>query len=337
MLTRPAHNALKALFLRRGFASYGHLRDAPADKTAVMEEASTEDAYDIDDILASFDEAQAGHTMSRESGPSLYSEAQLKMRRARMNKVYAHFGSKVDTAYSPRQQLYNPPEVEQVTVSSLLAAQAHMGHSTTLWEPLTQPFIFGVREGIHIFNLNLTLAHLRRAAAVVRGVAQADGNILFVGTRPGQKRSVIQAAERAGGYHIFSRWVPGTITNGKQVVGHGVIKGTVTRHVKNKFPGKNPDSAPDAVVPDLVVVLNPLENRVLLKECAKGRVPTVGIIDSDCDPRWVTYSIPANDDSLRCTSLVAGVLSLAAAAGRRQMNMPDWVQEETSLSQAAVS
>ena len=89
---------------------------------------------------------------------------------------------------------------------------------------------------------------------------------------------------------------------------------------------------PNSAMPDLVVILNPLENRNLLKECAKGRVPTIGIIDTDADPRWVTYSIPANDDSLRCTTLIVGTLAKAAEEGRKEsaLKHADWITEELS-------
>lgn len=302
---------------------------------------------DLDDILDSFDavsserdteqfrtqslpkEGAERSSAAQKSTPSLLSEIELRRRRDRTTAKLETIGSEIKQAYTPRQNLNAPPEISAIGLPALVASQAHLGHSTALWNPLTQPFIYGIRNGIHILNLDLTLSHLRRAAEVVKGIAQNDGNILFVGTRPGQKRSVVEAAKRAGGYHVFERWVPGTITNGKQVVGHGKVKSLVTKHRQNRSPSGNPNLAPNSVVPDLVIVLNPLENRNLLKECAKGRVPTIGIIDTDVDPRLVTYSIPANDDSIRCTSLLVGVLSRAAAAGRAQMVVPDWEQVES--------
>lgn len=306
--------------------------------SSIREEPS---AFDIDDILSSFEEvtplkdnanSTAASSASIDNGMS---DALLKRRRDNVNNLYSSLGSAIDQTYSPRQQLHNPPPVSDVGIASLIASQAHLGHATSLWNSLTQPFIYGARNGIHIFNLDVTLAHLRRAANVVRGIAKNDGNIVFVGTRPGQKRIVVEAAKRASGYHVFDRWIPGTITNGKQVVGHGKIRHLVTRHEKNTQPSADPRVLPNSVVPDLIIILNPLENRNLLKECAKGRVPTIGIIDSDADPRWVSYSIPANDDSLRFASLVAGVLSNAAAEGRQSMAVPGWVQDEVKVVETA--
>lgn len=262
------------------------------------------------------------------------SNDELVRRRDGYSGYLASIGSTVAPYYRARTLLHDPPAVRDVGVAALLAAEVHMGHSKSLWNPLTQPFVHGVRSGLHIFDLDVTLAHLRRAAEVVEGVAQNDGNILFVGTRDGQKRSVVEAARKAGGYHVFDRWVPGTITNSRQVVGHGRVKRMSVRHRLNSAAiADDAVSAPEAVVPDLVVVLNPLENRILIKECAAARVPTVGIIDSDADPRWVTYAIPGNDDSPRATTLLVGVLARAAQEGRRLLlsgggQEGEWVQEE---------
>jgi len=86
------------------------------------------------------------------------------------------------------------------------------------------------------------------------------------------------------------------------------------------------------VRPDLVVCLNPLENYTLLHECGLWGIPTIGVIDTDADPTWVTYSIPANDDSLRSIQLIAGVLGRAGAAGQakraREIQLKKRAQED---------
>ena len=181
-----------------------------------------------------------------------------------------------------------------------MASQAHMGHATSLWNPMNARYIYGVRQGIHIISLEATAAHLRRAAKVVEGVAERGGVILFIGTRKGQQRSIVQAAKLAGGCHLFERWVPGTITNGDQILGNSTL--TVVDECDKpvmKRGGKLERKVGEmgAVKPDLVVCLNPLENWVALHECGLVGVPTVGIVDTDADPTWVTYPIPANDDS----------------------------------------
>ena len=141
----------------------------------------------------------------------------------------------------------------------------------------------------------MTAAFLRRAAKVVSGVGQRGGLILFVGTRPGQELCVVNAAKLAGGCHLFERWIPGTITNGQQILGECKMKAVDEND--NEVPALESQlSDHPALKPDLVVCLNPLENYVLLHECGLNNIPTIGIIDTDADPTWVTYPIPANDD-----------------------------------------
>ena len=176
-------------------------------------------------------------------------------------------------------------------------------------------YIFGIRQGIHIISLEVTAAHLRRACRVVSGVAERGGLILFVGTRPGQERCVVKAAEMAKGCHLFERWTPGSITNAVQLLGR--CKTKVVDEFDQDVPGYESELKDRPVLkPDLVVCLNPLENWVLLHECGLNAIPTIGIIDTDADPTWVTYPIPANDDSLRCVQVIAGALGRAGEEGQ---------------------
>jgi small subunit ribosomal protein S2 len=189
----------------------------------------------------------------------------------------------------------NPPRPSDVTLELLLASQSHLGHATSLWNPANSRYIFGIRDGIHIISLEVTAAHLRRAAKVVTAVAERGGLILFVGTRSGQDRCVVKAAKLAGGCHLFEHWIPGSITNGLQILGRCKLK--VVDEFDNEVEGFDQQLIErESLKPDLVVCLNPLENWVLLHECALNNIPTIGIIDTDANPTWVTYPIPANDD-----------------------------------------
>ncbi|MCJ1398686.1 37S ribosomal protein, mitochondrial [Xylographa trunciseda] len=230
-------------------------------------------------------------------------------------EVGGTFGGEVAPHYQPHQLLTNPPSPSQITLELLLASQSHLGHSTSLWNPMNSRYIFGIRQGIHIISLDITASHLRRACRVVSGVAERAGLILFVGNRPGQDRCVVNAARLAGGCHLFERWTPGSITNGNQILG-GCQKKVVDEH-DNEIEGHD-DHLLDqpALKPDLVVCLNPLENWVMLRECSVNNIPTIGIIDTDANPTWVTYPIPANDDSLRCVQVIAGVLGKAGQEGQ---------------------
>jgi small subunit ribosomal protein S2 len=216
-------------------------------------------------------------------------------------RIFSHLGSsqKRDTSWQAHHSLHRPPSPQHLTVSALIAAGAHLGHATSLASPAFLPYTYGTRAGLSIIDLDQTLPLLRRAANVTRAIAEADGLILFVGTgNEAIGTAVRKAASRLGanGFHIDSRWLPGLLTNPFEVLGEQAARGM-------------------NVKPDLVVFLNPLENIKALRECGIARVPTIGIIDSNVDPRIVMYPIPANDESIRTAELIVGTLSTAGREG----------------------
>ncbi|KAK5142998.1 hypothetical protein LTR04_002040 [Oleoguttula sp. CCFEE 6159] len=215
----------------------------------------------------------------------------------RQQELTRHLGTSISPHYQPHTLVTNPPSPQDITLELLLASQAHLGHSTSLWNPANARYIFGIRQGVHIIDLSTIAAHLRRACKIVEGVTSRGGLVLFVGTRPGQDRCVVKAAELAQGCHLFERWIPGSITNGQQILRRCRMK--VVDEFDRDVPGFELQLLDRAVLkPDLVVCLNPLENYVLLHECGLNNIPTIGVIDTDADPTWVTYPIPANDDRL---------------------------------------
>ncbi|KAK2744395.1 37S ribosomal protein, mitochondrial [Myotisia sp. PD_48] len=232
---------------------------------------------------------------------------------------YNNRGSEIRGVYRPEHLLKDPPRASNVTLELLLASQSHLGHSTSLWNPANSSYIYGIREGIHIISLEVTAAHLRRAAKIVQDVAKNAGLILFVGTRRGQRRAVVRAAELAGGYHVVDRWIPGSLTNAQQILGRCEMKVVDAMDREVKVEGFRPSDTNRAVLrPDLVVCFNPKENEPLLQECAALNILTIGVIDTDADPTRVAYQIPANDDSLRCITVIAGVLGRAGEEGKKQ-------------------
>ncbi|KAH7924567.1 ribosomal protein S2 [Leucogyrophana mollusca] len=214
---------------------------------------------------------------------------------------YGEFGSTQtrDNTFQPHHSLHRPLAPSQLTLSALIAAGAHFGHSKSLLNPNFMPYAYGVRAGITIIDLDQTLPLLRRAANLTRAITSNDGTVVFVGTRPELRPTVRKAAERIGGqaFHVGERWLPGTLTNKLQMFGPEV-------------------SQEQRVTPDLVVFLNPLANMHAIRECAIQHVPTIGIVDSNVDPRIVMYPIPANDESPRTAELIAGVLSVAGREGK---------------------
>ncbi len=161
---------------------------------------------------------------------------------------------------------------EMTSLRELFEARVHLGHKTGTWCPSMKPYIYGTRVGMHIFDLEQTLDNLRRAMNVAGHIAYRNGIILFVNERPQFERLVQQTARESGEYFVTQRWKPGTLTNSYKLL--GTLR-----------------------LPDLMVFLSMPPSVTAITEAAMCAVPSVGIVDSDCDPRLVTYPVPGNDDT----------------------------------------
>ncbi|EGF78568.1 hypothetical protein BATDEDRAFT_4793, partial [Batrachochytrium dendrobatidis JAM81] len=190
-------------------------------------------------------------------------------------------------------------DAHDISLKSLLAANLHLGHSTTLWNPSMLPYIYGTRHGTHIINLEHTLTHLRRAAAFIRQVAMSNGNIVFLGTKPAIHKITVDAALLGNAYYI-TQWVGGTITNKERTLRHST--------------GFDP-SKPHVHTPDVLVVLDYINNLWAVREANVAHIPVIAVCDTNTDPTLVQYPIPANDDSIAGIKLIAGVLSAASRDG----------------------
>ena len=105
------------------------------------------------------------------------------------------------------------------TMRQLLEAGVHFGHQTQRWNPKMAPYIFGVRNGIHIIDLQQTVPLLHRALQAVRDVVADGGRVLFVGTKRAGAGAVAEAAKRCGQYYVNHRWLGGMLTNWKTISG----------------------------------------------------------------------------------------------------------------------
>ncbi|KAL7750680.1 hypothetical protein RI367_004022 [Sorochytrium milnesiophthora] len=209
------------------------------------------------------------------------------------------------------RNLHHGVSSRDVNIQQIVDAQLHMGHSTERWNAHALPYLLGERSNLHIINPTNTLAGLRRAANFLTEVARRDGIVLFVGTRGGSSFTArsgsarrdgfdvcalaSDAAHYAGQYYVH-RWTPGMLTNAFEVV---------ARH--QQLPTYRPDA---------VVLLNAKDNMKAVREARKALVPTIAVVDSDMDPRMVSYPIPGNDESMLGMELVASVLAEAARTTR---------------------
>ncbi|GAA5828508.1 hypothetical protein JCM5353_002702 [Sporobolomyces roseus] len=251
---------------------------------------------------------------------SMIDKVQHRRAQRHTAEVFSQLGSTQnrETTYQPHHDLHRPPTPVSLTTSHLVAAGAHLGHSPSTTHRSSLPHVYGTRSGISYIDLRQTLPALRRAAQVVKGVVERDGKVLFVGSLKGTEKAVWENAKRLGdnGYGVV-KWLPGTISNAKEVFGWAEIPQPPQESTDRRGGGGGGSSkaTPMSFKPDLLVLLSPTLNRHALREATANEIPTIGIIDTDLDPRVVTYAIPANDDSPRAVELIAGVLGMAGKDG----------------------
>lgn len=246
-----------------------------------------------------------------------------------------------DTSFRPFKMRTQPLEAHQLTLSHLLAATAQMGHAKQHVERSFEPLLYGYRHGMAVIDVErATLPALRRAAQVVRGITENDGIVLIVGTRANLRPSIRSAVERLGanGFHVSTeRWLPGVLTNASKLLAsatqYSVQSKRTQDDVKDESVPNMTKLATQGYRPDLVIVLNPMENGHAIREATQCHVPTMAITDTNVDPRSVTYAIPANDDSPRVAELVIGVLSKAGEDGlrRRRAALEAWDRHQRRM------
>lgn len=215
-----------------------------------------------------------------------------------------------------------------IPMKSLLEAGVHFGHQTKRWDPRMAPYIFTARNGIYILDLQKTLKKLQEAYNETKKVVAEGGLVLFVGTKKQIQETIKQEAEKCGMFYINSRWLGGTLTN------FATIKKRIAR--LNELEKMESDGTFDVLpkkeviklrkemtilntnlggiknmekLPSLIFLADSKKEYICTKEARKLGIPTIGLIDSNCNPEDVDFVIPGNDDAVRSVSLIAGKIA----------------------------
>ncbi|MEC7960869.1 MAG: 30S ribosomal protein S2 [Pseudomonadota bacterium] len=229
------------------------------------------------------------------------------------------------------------------SMSELLEAGAHFGHQKHRWNPKMEPFIFGVRNNIHILDLSQTIPLLHKALTAVRDITKSGGRILFVGTKRQGQEIIANAANDCAQYYMNHRWYGGTLTNWKTIsntikrlrtiedlLENDDLSGLTKKELlklnreKEKLDTSIGGIKDMGGLPDLIFVLDTVKEQIAIQEATKLKIPIAAIIYSNSNPDGVTYPIPGNDDSTKSISLFCDLISKAALDGIAQS------QNETS-------
>ena len=236
-----------------------------------------------------------------------------------------------------------------VSMKSLLETGVHFGHRARKWNPKMKPYIFTERNGIHIIDLQQTLAYLDEIYALVRDTVADGGTILFVGTKRQAQETVATEAARSSMPYINERWLGGTLTNWRTVrerletmkrLERMREEGAFTKLTKKeqllldrkierlelRFGGMRNMQR----LPDLIFIVDVRREDNAVKEANILNIPVIALVDTNCDPDPIDYVIPANDDAIRAIKLLTGKIADAALEGLalRKTRVDDYDEEE---------
>jgi small subunit ribosomal protein S2 len=230
----------------------------------------------------------------------------------------------------------------EVGVKELLEAGVHFGHQTRRWHPKMRRYIFGERDGIYIIDLMQTVHLLEVARAFVEDLASRGGIILFVGTKKQAKDTIKAVAEEAGMPYVNERWLGGLLTNFhtmrnriarlhdlRRLSEEGQLELLPTKERMSmeaelhKLETNLSGVAEMEHLPDAVFVTDLKVEEIAVREAMRLNIPTIGLVDTNCDPGQVDYVIPGNDDAIRSNDVVIKTIGAAAADGRAR-----WLRQE---------
>nr|WP_241003412.1 30S ribosomal protein S2 [Mycoplasma sp. Mirounga ES2805-ORL] len=219
----------------------------------------------------------------------------------------------------------------------ILEAGAYFGHKKSMWNPKMKEFLFPqTKKGIHIINSNVTLQRLEYAYNLLLKYVSKNPRLsfIFVGTKKQAKDSIKENAIRTNSYYVSERWLGGTLTNSQTIFKRVKYMSELEQKAENNFDGytkkeglmfqKELDKLHNNLegirnmkgTPNFMIVADPNDDEIAVKEARKKGVKVIGILDSNANPDLVDFGIPANDDSAKSINLIITVLADAIAVGR---------------------
>jgi small subunit ribosomal protein S2 len=221
----------------------------------------------------------------------------------------------------------------EFTLRQLLEAGVHFGHHTRRWNPRMGPYLYGVRNQVHIIDLQQTVPLLDRALRAIRDVTAAGGRVLLVGTKRAAAEYIADSAKRCGQYYVNHRWLGGTLTNWKTITGsikrlrqiEELLSGDTAGLTKKEVLEitRDRDKLERALggikemggLPDILFIIDTNKEKLAVEEANKLHIPVVAVLDSNSDPGGVTYPVPGNDDAIRAITMYCDLVAGAVLDG----------------------
>ena len=242
--------------------------------------------------------------------------------------------------------------MSRTTFDQLLQAGCHFGHLRRKWNPAMAPYIFMERNGIHIIDLNKTVAKIDEAAEALKGIAKSGKKILFVATKKQAKDIVAEKAASVNMPYVIERWPGGMLTNFPTIrkavkkmanIDKLMNDGTFSNLSKRELLQisrqrakleKNLGSIADlSRLPSALFVVDVLKEHIAVKEANRLGIPVFAMVDTNSDPRGIDYMIPANDDAKDSIETVLNAICGAIAEGLEERKV-ERADEKATAEQA---
>lgn len=227
-----------------------------------------------------------------------------------------------------------------ISMKQLLEAGVHFGHQTRKWNPKMKPYIFTARNDIHILNLEQASDLIDKAYTFVRDVVASGKSVLFVGTKKQAQEAMKEEAERCGMFYVNTRWLGGTLTNFKTIasridrlnklnqmekVGEFDLlpkkEVALLKQERDKLERNLGGIKEMRTLPGVIFIVDPNMEHICVKEANRLGIPTVALVDTNCDPTGINYVIPGNDDAIRSVKLIASAIADAVIEAKEGVSM----------------
>ncbi len=239
-----------------------------------------------------------------------------------------------------------------VTMKDLLECGVHFGHQTRRWNPKMKKYIFGVRKNIYIIDLQKTLRYFRNTYQIVLDAAAEGKTVLFVGTKKQARVSIRDAAISCNMPYVDNRWLGGMLTNfptiQKSIRKLDIIEDMqkngqidlmtkkealmLTRQ-KQKLEMYFGGIRNMKVLPDLMFVIDAVKEHTAVLEANRLGIKVVAPLDTNCDPDFIDYPIPGNDDAIRSIQLFCKEMAAAINEGKALRDTPAEEEQTTQEEQ----
>ena len=217
-----------------------------------------------------------------------------------------------------------------VTMKSLLESGVHFGHQVKRWDPRMKKYIFASRNGIHIIDLQKTIAAIRESYEAVRKIASSGKSVLFVGTKKQAQQAIQKEAERCGMFYVNNRWLGGMLTNFSTIkkslqrlkkIEKMEVDGTFANLTKKEVSALQKEKAKleknlggikeMKELPGAIFIIDTHKEQIAVAEAHRMGIPVIAVVDTNCNPEGIDYPIPGNDDAIRAISLFTSIIANA--------------------------